>query len=166
MEPLKIPLVRRPTFVVEENGSDYSSMASGDSDAAEKEVGNDDIKDSKQQFKSAFAQELTVKTPKTDIGHHYSSEGLTKSQFDQILDKTLDFRKAQEDYLRVKQENARLRMEIEKQKHEEERYNKLHLEIEYLTGKLSKVTTTLNIRGCCITQLTKHKRMSSMGFIN
>ena len=119
MEPLKIPLVRRPTFVIEENGSDYSSMASGDSDAAEKEVGNDDIKDSKQQFKSAFAQELTVKTPKTDIGHHYSSDGLTKSQFDQILDKTLDFRKAQEDYLRVKQENARLRMEIEKQKHEE-----------------------------------------------
>ena len=77
------------------------------------------------------------------IPQNYISEGpkerFSKSQFDEILDKTLDFRKAQADFLRVKQENARLRFEIEQHKHEEERYDKMQLEIEHLTSKLSKV---------------------------
>jgi predicted RNase H-like nuclease (RuvC/YqgF family) len=58
---------------------------------------------------------------------------------DEFLDKTLDFRKAQADFLRVKQENARLRFEIEKHKLEEERYNKMQLEIQHLTSKLNKM---------------------------
>ena len=137
MEPLKIPLVRSPVLVVEENESDYASMGSGefDSDGIERNLSSNGVN---QRFKSAFAQELNDRTGLSFISE-YSQEGLSKSQVDEILDKTLDFRKAQEDYLRVKQENARLRFEIEKQKHEEERYKKLHLEIEQLTSKLNKV---------------------------
>ena len=140
MEPLKVPLVRPPVLVVGENGSDYASMGSGefDSDGIEREsddIGKDCVK---RVFKSAFAQELNDNTGQSFMSE-YSHRSLPKSQFDEILDKTLDFRKAQEDYLKVKQENARLRFEIEKQKFEEERYRKLQLEIEHLTCKLSKV---------------------------
>ena len=52
----------------------------------------------------------------------------------------MDFKKSQEDFLRVKQENARVRFEIEKHKHEAKRYNKMQLEIEHLTSKLGNVT--------------------------
>ena len=139
MEPLKIPLVRCPVFVLDENVSDYASMGSGefDSDGVERE-NSDNNKDRKHQFKSAFAQELNGKTSQNHSSES-PNERFSKSQFDEILDKTLDFRKAQEDFLRVKQENARLRFEIEKHKLEEERYNKMQLEIEHLTSKLSKV---------------------------
>ena len=140
MEPLKIPLVRRPVLVVGENGSDYASMGSGefDSDGIERESDDFNKNGANQRFKSAFAQELNDRTGLSFISE-YTQESFSKSQFDEILEKTLDFRKAQEDYLRVKQENARLKFEIEKQKHEEERYKKLQLEIEQLTSKLSKV---------------------------
>ena len=78
-----------------------------------------------------------------NISHNFisesSNERYSKSQLDEILNKTMDFKKSQEDFLRVKQENARVRFEIEKHKHEAKRYNKMQLEIEHLTFKLSKV---------------------------
>jgi hypothetical protein len=139
MEPLQIPLVRCPVFVLDENVSDYASMGSGefDSDVIERE-NSDNSKDGKNQFKSAFAQELYEKIPQNHISES-PNERFSKSQFDEILDKTVDFKKAQADFLRVKQENARLRFEIEKHKLEEERYDKMQLEIQHLTSKLSKV---------------------------
>jgi hypothetical protein len=97
--------------------------------------------DEKHEFKSAFAQELNEKISKNHISEIPNSN-FSNSQLDVILDKTLDFRKAQEDFLRVKQENARLRFEIEKHKYEEERYNKFQLEIEHLTCKLNKMEQT------------------------
>ena len=139
MEHLKIPLVRRPVFVLGDNASDYASMGSGEFDSDGPERENDDKgNDDKDQFKSAFAKELHEKILQNHVSE-LTNARLSNSQFDEILDKTLDFKKAQEDFLRVKQENARLRFEIEKHKHEEERYNKFQMEIEHLTSKLNKV---------------------------
>lgn len=140
-----------------DNGSDYASMGSGEFDSDGMERENDDTnkhgkhyetieygKHQETKFKSAFAKQLNEK-----ISHNYHSdlanERFSKSQFDEILDKTLDFKKAQEDFLRVKQENARLKFEIEKHKHEEERFNKLQLEIEHLTCKLSKMEQSRHV---------------------
>ena len=91
MEPLKIPLVRCPVFVLDENVSDYASMGSGefDSDGVEREH-SDNSKDGKNQFKSAFAQELYEKIPQNQISES-PNEKFSKSQFDEILDKTLDW---------------------------------------------------------------------------
>ena len=143
MDPLKIPLVRSPVFVLSDNASDYASMGSGefDSDGTEKE-NNDKNNDDTNKFKSSFAKELNERITKNDMSE-YTNKSFTKSRFDEILDKTMDFENAQEDFLRVKQENARLRFEIEKHKHEEKRYNKLQDEIEHLTSKLSKVNNDL-----------------------
>ena len=138
MEPLKIPLVRSPVFVLGDNASDYASMGSEEFDSDDIHHNNDD----KHQFKSAFAQELNEKVSRNFVAENPNAN-LSNSQLDVILDKTLDFKRAQEDFLRVKQENARLRFEIEKHKYEEERYNKFQLEIEHLTCKLNKVGTSI-----------------------
>ena len=42
--------------------------------------------------------------------------------------------------MRIKQENLRLKYEIEKHKLDEDRYSKLQYEVEHLTGKLHKVS--------------------------
>ena len=44
------------------------------------------------------------------------------------------------DNMRIKQENIRLKSEIDKQRVDEERYHKLQYEVEHLTNRLHKVT--------------------------
>ena len=68
MEPLKIPLVSCPVFVLDENVSGYASMGSRefDSNGVERE-NSDNSKDVNHQFKSAFAKELNEKIPQNHI---------------------------------------------------------------------------------------------------
>ena len=84
-------------------------------------------------FKSDFAKQLEQKLV-SPAGKYEESPG-----YGQLYQQTEELRRAKEEFLRIKQENTRLKSEIEKQRLEEERYQKLQYEVEHLTNRLHKV---------------------------
>lgn len=134
-------------FVLGDSLSDYASSGIGsvecDSDAMESGGTHPDKYSSKEdtKFKSDFAKTLNKKKSKS----YLSDNPVERPHFDDILDQTLDYQKVQEEFIRVKHENSRLKFEIEKQKHEEDRFNKLQMEIDQLTCKLRKMEQSRHV---------------------
>lgn len=118
-DTMTIPIVRCPEIVVSNTISGYSSME--DQDTAE------------NSFKSEFAKQLEQKLVSPGGKHEDSSS------YGQLYQQTEELRRAKEEFLRIKQENQRLKSEIDKQRLEEERYEKLQYEVEHLTNRLHKV---------------------------
>ena len=143
MEAWQIPLVKCPVLVVGGRVSGYASL--GDSDGTERDCDTSRDTSTKEdaKFKSEFAKELDETFSLNylcDLTSDMPYNRFSNYQYDGILDQAVGFKKAKEDFMRVKYENAKLKFEIEKQKHEEAKYNKLEMEIEFLTSKLMKVT--------------------------
>ena len=124
---MTIPIVRCPEIV---SVSGYNSMTESEH--------ND------QDFKSEFAKQLEqtltpvtmeqTLTPVTSV-----DQGSSMARLSQVLQQNEELRRAKEEFMRMKQENLRLKYQIEKQKLEEERYQKLQYEVEHLTTRLHKV---------------------------
>ena len=124
---MTIPIVRCPEIV---SVSGYNSMTESEH--------ND------QDFKSEFAKQLEQSltpvtmeqtlTPVTSV-----DQGSSMARLSQVLQQNEELRRAKEEFMRMKQENLRLKYQIEKQKLEEERYQKLQYEVEHLTTRLHKV---------------------------
>ena len=115
---MTIPIVRCPEIV---SVSGYNSMTESEH--------ND------QDFKSEFAKQLEqALTPVTSV-----DQGSSMARLSQVLQQNEELRRAKEEFMRMKQENLRLKYQIEKQKLEEERYQKLQYEVEHLTTRLHKV---------------------------
>jgi len=136
MDTMTIPIVRCPEIVSVSGASGYGSMEEYNNDS-----GPDSSKDPGKEFKSEFAKQLehalgTVEQHQNYLGdvslHQISSPARHDKQAEQL-------RLAKEEFMRIKQENLRLKYEIEKHKLDEDRYSKLQYEVEHLTGKLHKM---------------------------
>ena len=127
MDTMAIPIVRCPEIVSVSGVSGYGSMGDDNDDAV---------------FKSEFAKQLEqtmsrTQTPVPPAAPAVDSDSLAR--YNSMVKQTEELRRAREEFMRIKQENLRLRYEIEKQKLEEERYQKLQYEVEHLTSRLHKV---------------------------
>jgi len=136
MDTMTIPIVRCPEIVSVSGASGYGSM-----EEYNNESGPESSRDSGKEFKSEFAKQLefalgAVEKHQNYLGdlslHQVSSTTRHDKQAEQL-------RLAKEEFMKIKQENWRLKYEIEKQKQDEDRYSKLQYEVEHLTGKLQKM---------------------------
>ena len=118
-DTMTIPIVRCPEIVISSTISGYSSM--------------EEHQEQDNNFKSDFAKQLEQKLV-SPAGKYEESPG-----YGQLYQQTEELRRAKEEFLRIKQENQRLKSEIDKQRLEEERYEKLQYEVEHLTNRLHKV---------------------------
>ena len=120
MDTMTIPIVRSPEIV---SVSGYASMTETDTEA---------------DFKSEFAKQLEQSLGPAVANIKTREEG-SMVRLTQMLQQNEDLRRAKEEFMKMKQENLRLKYQIEKQKLEEERYQKLQYEVEHLTNRLHKV---------------------------
>ena len=120
-DTMTIPIVRCPEIVINSTISGYSSM--------------EDQPEQDNNFKSDFAKQLEQKL--VSPAGKYVEES---SDYGQLYQQTEELRRAKEEFRKIKQENLRLKSEIDKQRVEEERYQKLQCEVEQLTNRLHKVT--------------------------
>ena len=119
---IPIAIVRCPEIV---SVSGYASMNDTDTEA---------------DFKSEFAKQLEQTMPMvSSVTNIKSREDGSMARLSQMLQQNEDLRRAKEEFMKMKQENLRLKYQIEKQKLEEERYQKLQYEVEHLTNRLHKV---------------------------
>merc|ERR1719325_528749 len=106
----------------------------------------EDTQDSSQAepdnvFRSEFAKQLEQSlSPSPEPGPRpvVARPRADQSQHD-LARKTEELRRAKEEFMRVKQENLRLKYAVEKQRLDEERFQKLQFSVEHLTSRLHKM---------------------------